>query len=346
VSRTSGTPILVSSSNHEPTAIALIVALLFVQAQPAFAYLHFGMPVNGQTVTLRWSATPRYYVNAQSAVPGVTNADFQTTVARAFATWDAVPTANISYQFAGTTSAQPGEDDGISVLGFRMRPDLDRVLASTDFVVDDSTGQLIESDVFFNASFAWSIAPNGESGKYDLQSIALHEIGHFSGLGHSALGETELHDGGGRTVISAEAVMFPIAFTAGSIAARTLKADDIAGITDLYPTGDAAAFGSISGHVDKSGTPLYGAHVVAIDAATGQMVGGFTLDSRGDFSIGGLSPGPHLLRIEPLDDADIDSFFTNTAAVDVNFQIVFFTRVVVVPGGGDSGVLTISVVPK
>ena len=30
----------------------------------------------------------------------------------------------------------------------------------------------------------------------------LHEIGHFSGLGHSALGETELRDGGGRRVIS------------------------------------------------------------------------------------------------------------------------------------------------
>ena len=34
--------------------------------------------------------------------------------------------------------------------------------------------------------------------------------------------------------------MFPIAFAAGSIAARTLKADDIAGISDLYPDGDFA----------------------------------------------------------------------------------------------------------
>ena len=31
--------------------------------------------------------------------------------------------------------------------------------------------------------------------------------------------------------------MFPIAFAAGSIAQRTLKADDIAGISDLYPDG-------------------------------------------------------------------------------------------------------------
>ena len=62
----------------------------------------------------------------------------------------------------------------------------------------------------------------------------MHEIGHLHGLGHSALGETE-NSAGGRRVIGAEAVMFPIAFTAGSISDRTLKADDIAGISDIYP---------------------------------------------------------------------------------------------------------------
>src|SRR5581483_8527329 len=234
--------------------------------------------------------------------------------------------STISYQFAGLTGAQPGTDDGLSVLGFDTRPDLDRVLASTDYVLDDATGELLEADIFFNASFPWSIAPGGESGKYDLQSIALHETGHFSGLGHSALGETELLAGGGRRVISAEAVMFPIAFDAGSIAARTLKADDIAGITDLYPTADAASIGSISGRVAKAGQPIFGAHVVAVDAATGQMVGGFALTAQGDFSIGGLSPGPHILRVEPVDDADLDSFFGGSASVDLNFQILYLDR--------------------
>ena len=50
---------------------------------------------------------------------------------------------------------------------------------------------MLESDVFFNAAFAWSTAPNGEPGRYDVQSIATHEAGHFFGLGHSALGEAE-----------------------------------------------------------------------------------------------------------------------------------------------------------
>lgn len=320
-------------------------ALLAFQAPPALAYLKFGIPVNGRQVTLKWAKTPRYFVNEQP-VPGVSAADFEAAVARAFATWEAVPSATISYQFGGTTTARPGDDDGVSVLGFRARPDLDRVLASTDFLVDETSGELLEADIFFNSTFDWSVAAAGESGRFDLQSIALHEIGHFSGLGHSALGETELRDGGGRRVISAEAVMFPIAFTAGSIAERTLKADDIAGISDLYPGSDAASLGSLSGRVTKNGQPVVGAHVVAFDPATGQMVGGFTLNKQGEFSIGALSPGPRVLRVEPVDDADLESFFGSSATIDVAFRVMFFDRVVVVPRGGDSGTVAVSVEPK
>jgi hypothetical protein len=88
-----------------------------------------------------------------------------------------VPTSAIAYQFAGLTAGLPGEEDGLSTLGFRNRPDLDRVLASTNFLVDISSGALLESDIFFNSSFSWSTAPAGELGRFDLESIALHEIG-------------------------------------------------------------------------------------------------------------------------------------------------------------------------
>ena len=169
----------------------------------------------------------------------------------------------------------------------------------------------------------------------------------MSGLGHSALGETELREGGGRRVLAAEAVMFPIAFTAGSIAARTLKADDIAGVSDLYPDGDFdREKGSVSGRVTKDGQPVFGAHLVAFDPATASMVGTFSLNAEGEFAIGGLSPGPHILRVEPLDDGDLDSFFDTARTVDVDFRVTYHDRIVIVPRGGDSGTIAVKVVRK
>jgi len=329
-------------------AIAMSAAIVLAHAAPASAYLKFGVRVGDRQVTLKWAQTPvRYFISNAATVPGVGVDDLQSAVGRALAQWQAVPTAAISYQFGGLTSATPGQDDGVSTIGFQTRPELDRVLGSTSFMVDAATGALIESDIFFNAAFAWSVAPAGETGKFDLESIALHETGHFSGLGHSALGETELTASGGRRVLGSEAVMFPIAFAAGSIAGRTLRADDIAGVSDLYPDGGFdASTGSISGTVTKNGTPIFGAHVVAYDPADGSMVGSFTLNAQGQFSIDGLAPGPHILRVEPLDDAEIGSFFNAPSIVDIDFGVVFLDRLIVVPKGGDSGQIAIAVVKK
>ena len=331
------------------TQIVAVVLVLMLSAgrEDAFAYLKFGVNAGNRIVTLKWNRMPARYFVTNSGVPGVSPADLQGAISRAFATWQAVPTASISYQFVGFTSALPGEDDGMSTLGFQAAPELEHVLASTSFLTDDVTGELLESDIFFNSAFAWSVASAGETGRFDLESIAFHEIGHLSGLGHSMIGETELRANGGRSVQAAEAVMFPIAFPAGNISARTPRADDVAGLSDLYPDNDfTKATGSISGRVTKNGLGVFGAHIVAFNPATGALIANFSLDSQGRFSIAGLSPGPHIVRVEPLDDADIDSFFDLAAGTDVNFRVTYFDRLVVVPRGGDSGVIEIKVQPK
>jgi matrixin len=333
------------SSARQWCVAALVVAMLVGSSTPTLAYLKFGFQASGHQVTLKWTTTPvRYFVSDQG-VAGVSPADFQTAVAQAFGTWQAVPTASITYQFAGFTSSLPGDDDGRSTLGFLNEPTLDRVLASTSFLVDNVTGALLESDIFFNSAFTWSVAANGEPGKWDVQTIATHEIGHLSGLGHSAIGETQLMNGN-RRVLSVGAVMFPIALGPGDISGRHLDPDDIAGISDLYPddhfTGES---GSISGRVVKNGSGVFGAHVIAFDPGNGEQVANFTLTRDGQFSIAGLRPGPHVIRVEPLDDADIDSFFDASEPVDLTFRAKYYVQLVVVPRGGDSGAIQISVSP-
>ena len=94
----------------------------------------------------------------------------------------------------------------------------------------------------------------------------------------------------------------------------------------------------------KNGSGVLGAHVVAYNPRTGKLVGGFSLNASGGFVIGGLEAGPHVLRVEPLDDGDIESFFDLTLNIDADFRAKFHDKLVVVPrGGGVSGV-TIQVV--
>ncbi|MDO8835310.1 MAG: matrixin family metalloprotease [Vicinamibacterales bacterium] len=330
-------------------ARALVIALVVTAGVwgTAQAYLKYGVLVNNQQITLRWSTMPiRYFLNDQ--VPsGVTFPGFQAAVQRAFASWAAVPTARVSFQHVGNIGSRPLEQDGVSVLGFLDRPEMDRVLGATSYVVDVTSGEIVEVDIFFNAAFPWSTASGGEPNRYDVESIALHEIGHLLGLGHSALGETELRPGGGRRVIAAEAVMFPIAFSPGSVEGRRLRADDIAGISDVYDgPGFLQETGSISGRVTKNGQPVFGAHVVAFNPATGKLVGNFTLGTNGGFAIAGLGPGPHVVRVEPLDDADLTSFFQAERTVDVSFQVTYLDRLAVVPKGGNAGPFEIKVTAR
>jgi hypothetical protein len=268
-------------------------------------------------------------------------------VQRAFTTWEEVPSASIAFQFVGFTAAPPFEDDGLSVVGFEAHPEMERVLGATTFVVDMVTGEIVESDIFFNSAFDWSTASAGDVTRFDLESVAVHEVGHFLGLAHSALGETEPRmDDGGRRVLGSAAVMFPISLGRGAVVDRDLTPDDIAGVSDLYPDGDfRARTGAARGRVRLGGRGVLGAHVVAFNLQTGSLTGGFSVGADGEFEIAGLTPGAHVIRVEPLDDADIDSFFSGHG-VEIDFQVTYHTRLFVAPAGGVGERFDVTVRPK
>jgi len=323
---------------------ATLAVLVTIGSSSPVAYLKLGASLNGRVVDATWKHQPIGYFISDHPGNGVTPADLLAATERATATWSAVESANVRFAFQAMTTAPAEGIDGKTVLGFLDRPDLDRVLGATSFMIDTATGEIAEADIFFNSRFAFSVAPNGQADRIDLESVVLHELGHLLGLGHSAIGETERSGNGNRRVIGSGSVMFPIAMTAGATADRALQADDIAGISDLYPVGQTLETGGIVGRVTKNGHGVIGAHVVAFNPETGILIGNFTLNAAGDFVIAQLPAGPYILRAEPIDDAEPDSFFPS--AIDTDFRVTYAPRMVVAPRGGSSAPIEIRVLPK
>jgi hypothetical protein len=328
--------------------IVSIAVAVAVSSTAVLAYLPLGTTVDGHSVLTRWTSLPIKYSITNRASADVSASQLQAAAAASFNTWSQAQSGSaLSASFTGFTNAEPVRDDGVTVIGFQPHPELERTLGVTSFTLDRTTGALVEADIYLNSAFAWSVAPAGESNKFDVQSILTHEAGHLIGLGHSLLGDTVLRPEGGRRVVAKRSVMFPIAYAVGTILDRTLQDDDIAAVSATYPTGKFLnSTGSIAGKVTLGGAGIFGAHIVAVNTKTGQTVGSFSLNAQGQFAMDGLEPGLYVVRVEPIDDADVGSFFSDDGKVDVNFRAAFYSKIVAVPVGGSGALIEIKVVRK
>ena len=96
-------------------------------------------------------------------------------------------------------------------------------LALTTVTYSAITGRIYDADIELNGQLPLDASGSPRPDAFDLESVLTHEVGHFLGLAHSNL------------PCDAECPAMHASYTRGSIASRTLKADDIAGICTIYP---------------------------------------------------------------------------------------------------------------
>ena len=126
-------------------SLPVLVALLACgSSMPVHAYLKFGVRVGADVIDVKWNRPIQYFITDRNG-PGVTAVQLQDTVGRAFSTWQAVSTARIQSQFQALSIVPPGLQDGRTTIGFLDRPELDRVLGATTFLLDAASGEIIEA---------------------------------------------------------------------------------------------------------------------------------------------------------------------------------------------------------
>jgi hypothetical protein len=302
------------------------------------------LSATGDVVNLRWgrdSMPVMYYFNRTPPKNFSLDQAIETTEA-SFDTWEEVETADLSVQFGGTTAAEPFVFfDFINTLGFVNDPELEGtgILGATNWVFLTFSGEIAESDIFFNDAAPWSVSENGTPGSFDYQATATHEIGHFFGLGHSASGVTETT--GFRMIVQeGTANLYPFAFPRGSTLGRNLLPDDIAGISALYPGGGfTSQTGTLTGRVTQNGEPVFGAQVQAYNPFTDELIGVFT-DMDGNYELKGAKSGPQVVRVNPITDpTSPEDYGFPEFLVDLDFRDELYEgRAEIVAGQTTSGV--------
>jgi hypothetical protein len=245
---------------------------------------------NGDTP--KWTSMPvSYWINESGSSQILNDSEFA-AVRASFQVWEQVPTADVRFVYKGTTSVSGVARDGMNIVSFNdtTTPLGSSTIAATftfyrsEILSDGVIHPVVdEADILFNPNLEFSTS--AESGKFDIQSVLTHEVGHLLGLDHSAL---------------ISSVMVPFG-SPSQLDQRTLQYDDIAGITEIYPKPSATAgLGQIQGTIRSGAAPVFGANVVAVNSDGTTLLSTLSQPS-GSYTLRFLPPGTYRVFAEPLD---------------------------------------------
>jgi hypothetical protein len=271
----------------------LLAVMLVGLAIPVHGYITARRLVDDAIVQNRWASFPVTWRLHPTQGARITGSRTQAVVAQAsFDAWEGVSTAAVDFTRGADTATDTSYgNDGINMVKTNMTSQAyanaggTGALAITVTTTAALTGQILDADIIFDPDEDFSTSTTTPASVHDFEAVLTHEVGHLLGLDHSAI---------------LSATMFP-RLSEGSSAARVLSADDIAGISSIYPNSTYLARGSISGTVRlTSNTSVYGAVVVAVNS-NGQPAAHGVTDTRGNYVIQGLPAGTYQVFAEPMD---------------------------------------------
>lgn len=270
--------------------LLFFIALVF-SSLPTEAFVH-QRTIYG--TKFHWSNTSNITLHVNGAnSSGIAESSVVSRAASAATQWNSTgggPSLSVT---SATTSA-----GGRSDVYFSSNPlffSSTSVIAVTESVYNETSGQIIESDIIIKDSILFS---NVSTTSPYIGDVLTHEMGHLLGMDHSTM-------------------PFASMFYRLSRGQHTVSFDDSLGLNSLYNYSDETGVisGTVAGGASQIG--VFAADVQLISSVSGRVIATTLSDSDGSFSFAGIPINDtYYIYIKPLDVATAYSSYFQTVKND------------------------------